>query len=298
LAEDTQDLTGRADTSRTTNRRKPKSGVTRRDRRKSAGEIPGFLRKPLWWAVGGGILLGLILLLVLLYWVFGRTAPPANTGPQTIRVNPTGQIRTLKLALLKARDDDHILIEADLSESDVSTEDVKARRLTIEGVVGRTVVWRRTPNAKANVPLLKLVKAEGFVVQNLTLDGGVAIRDLVAVWGDSAGLRLHKLNLRGFSQHGIYFNNAEGSSERPIELSDLQFETTKEDQTALFFGTGGILGGPVRKSRFLNIRGCEASPPGSKARMAEPDLVDNLSAAPDWKPEVAPAPLPPPAPPP
>jgi hypothetical protein len=250
-------------------------------------------RKPLWWAVGGGLLLGLVLLLVLLYWVLGRTPPPANTGPQTIHVDPAGgpgASRSLQLALARAHDDDHIVIDANLSESGVTTEPVKARRLTIEGPADRTVTWRRAPNAKANEKLLNLVRAEGFVVQNLTLDGGGTTLDLVSVWGESAGLRLRKLNLRGFSQHGIYFNSAEGSPERPIELSELQFEATNKEQAALYFGTGGSLGAAVRKSRFVSIRGCKAPPPVGKTRMAEPGLVNEVKADPGWEPLVIPAP--------
>ena len=288
LAGDTQEITGRADTSRTSNRRKTRSAVTARVRRKSSLELPEFLRKPLWWAVGAGTLLLLIMLVVLLR-PSPVPSPVANSGPQPLRVNPTtGPYRSLKQALLKAHDDDHILIEANLSESDVTTEGVNARRLTIEGPADRQVTWRRGSRATANLTLLRLVKAEGFVLQNLTLDGGGMTRDLLAVWGDSPGLRLHRLNLRGFTDHGVFLTSAEGTSDRPIEMSALQFETTHKDQVALFFGAG--IGAAVTKCRFLSIHGCEATPPGSRVRMAEAGLVGDVAADPDWAPTFVPPP--------
>jgi hypothetical protein len=222
-------------------------------------------RRPLWWAVAAGTAAALVGLVALLVWArSGSGTTAVGSAPRVLAVNPSGAggaYRTLGEALKAARHGDKVVLEADIREADVEPNRA-AKGLTIEAAPGTPVTWGCPRRVRDGAKLLLLGKAQGFVLKGVTLDGGGRLDDLISVWGESPGLRLEGLQLRGFKKHAITVANCAGTADQPVRLTGLCFETGSKEQSGVYFDHAAWLQKDVPRSEHISFRNCFVNGPG------------------------------------
>jgi hypothetical protein len=195
----------------------------------------------------GGAALAVVLLVALLLWLVLRTPntprpSSALTTRPTIFVNKLGKydsVTSLDAALQRLRRSGNslggrIVLQHDINEEGVLVSGMP--NVTIEGEAGRTIAWR----APDKVPSKKLLTAFGspqFHLKGLTIDGGGRAEVLVNAGGESPGMTLEDLTLKGFTKYGIWVTNCKGEPgpDQQVLLSRLQIDTDKPPQVALQF---------------------------------------------------------------
>jgi serine/threonine protein kinase len=268
LSGDTQDVMARADTAPYRSRRKtvhvPAAPAPRRvfpavDLRRLLAAVD--FRRPRVWAAAAGAAAALLVLAVLLWWILrgpGDGPGPAPPPLPVLRVDPNGAngaFRSLNDAVHKARKGQHIVLVTNICEKGVSTDGC-AKGLTIEAAPDAFVTWTCPSKVGPWEKLLTLGAAEGYVLRGITLDGGGRLDDVVSVWGACPGLRLERLDIKGFKKHGIEVTNCAGSAQQPVVFDHLRFHTAAKDQSGIFFNTAGWLEKDIPRTRYLSLRDC------------------------------------------
>jgi hypothetical protein len=218
LTTDTDDPSAKVNTAPRSSRK----GVSRSPSRSSSKSLvqPAEDRKRLWWVVGGVTVLVLALLL-LAWWKFGGSRTPKSA--RVIKVNKAagqaGDFRTIKEALEKAEGGDRIVVAGGEYEEQIVLRHKKA--ITIEAGEGEVVILPPR-DLGDSTPLLNLFDAQGVHIKGLKLRGGNRLKNLVAVFGNSAGLTLENLQLEGFKEGAVLITNCAGSKDHPVTLVGLQ----------------------------------------------------------------------------
>jgi hypothetical protein len=157
--------------------------------------------------------------------------------------------------------------------------------VTIEGEAGRTIVWR-APDKGNPKKLLTAFGSPHFHLKGLTIDGGGRAEVLVNVGGESPGLTLEDLTLKGFTKYGIHLTNCKGEPgpDQQVQLARLQIETDKPQQSALQFDIRPDLLPGVMEN--VVVREVKFAPVGVKVRARTKESVDKVELPPDAKPVI------------
>jgi hypothetical protein len=233
-----------------------------RSPRKSASSIR-LQAKPgpaLWWGlgIGGAALFVLVVGVVLIVALSGRSGPRKLPPREPIRVDPRLN-QTLGKALEGAREGDRIVLQGDITEADLSVRNVK--NLTIEAEPGKRVQWRFPPTAVPEAKLLLLESTENFLLKGITLSGEDRAQLLINLFGHCPGARFENLELMGYRKYGLLITNCQGTSDRRVSVSQVRF-VTRRGSTALHFDIVPRL--PIRENRFFSLRDCTFDGEGRK----------------------------------
>jgi serine/threonine protein kinase len=256
-AADTEKLTAKADTVP----HGPKKPAARRLRKARALERARQKRQRLlWWS--GGVTGGVLLVIAsVLGWALmprriadvipapisrpplfvshsGKPVVPSmsdatNKADDKNHVSQSGRLvfRTISEAIGKAEDKDHIVALDDVEEQ----LDLTASRkdLVIEPAPGKALVWRFPRNVASASQLLSLSGVGHLRIRGFTFDGGNHVDRIMTVTGDSPGLRLEDIHLRGFRYFGIVMANAAGTPGEPITFDHVQAPTSEKKEAAV-----------------------------------------------------------------
>jgi hypothetical protein len=257
LSVDTENLTAKADTVPRT----PKKPASRQLRRAKALERARQKRRRLlwWW---GGITGGLLLLLLgVLGWTFTprktqevTPVPPSRPplfvshsgkhGTPTFgeafskaedkdHINNAGRppFRTISEAISKAEDKDQIVVLDDVEEQLELTDSKKD--LLVEAAPGKTLVWRFPRNVASGTQLVLLNNVSHLRIRGFTFDGSNRVDRILTISGNSPGLRLQDVHLRGFRYFAIFMANAAGTADQPITFDHVQALTSEKKEAAV-----------------------------------------------------------------
>jgi hypothetical protein len=233
LAADTEDLTAKADTVART----PKKSSARRLRKARALEQARQRRQRLLWWCGGITVGALFILLGVLGWSLmpRRTSAvvPAPPSRPELFVSHSGKqgFRTVSEAISKADDKDRIVVLDDVEEQLELTASKKD--LLIEPAPGKTLVWRFPRNVASGTQLLLLNSVSHLQIRGFTFDGCNRVDRILTISGNSPGLKLQDLQMRGFRYFGILMANAAGTPDKPITFDHVQAPTSEKKEAAV-----------------------------------------------------------------
>jgi hypothetical protein len=139
-----------------------------------------------------------------------------------LRVNKEGQagaFKTIKEALERAAPGDHIIVAGGEYEEQLILRNKIGIR--IEAGKGEVVILPPA-NLSPRAPLLELAYTERIQIKRIKFRGQDRMHTLVAISGDSPGLRLEHLTLQDFIGNGVEITNCAGTRDGPVELQDLK----------------------------------------------------------------------------
>jgi eukaryotic-like serine/threonine-protein kinase len=226
--------------------------------------------------------IGALLILALLIWVAFWTDTP-RTGssdankkqraPAKLIVGQAGAFKTITEAMRQAQPYDHIIVDDDQIEEQVTVRDKQF--VTLESASGKTV-WL-CPELPVGKHLLYLDNVEGVRVQGFAMDGRDKVDEIIEVFGECPGLILQDLQLRGFKAYGILAANCAGTAERRVRFLALQISAAKETKAALGFTAYTNVADSVPKlNQFLMVRGCQFDGPYKDIVARPPAALGNL----------------------
>jgi serine/threonine protein kinase len=239
--------------------------TTRRSRSAPSRRKPAPSVKPgplLWIILGVSVLVALPLLGFAIYLLVRSPEPAKPVAPperKPIIVDAFSR-GGLAAALSSAKPGDHILLEVDIYQVNLS---VKTRDITIEGAPGKKVVWRGPTKVPDKSQLLIIDHAPGVTLKGITLDGENKTETLLMVYGKCPGVKLENLQMRNARSVGLVFANCEGAAENPVQLTDVDIATTTPTTTAIRFMAFDHHP-TIRKNRFISLTKCTFSGPGQK----------------------------------
>jgi serine/threonine protein kinase len=244
------------------------------------------------WIIGFSsiIVVGLLLVASILAWICGgatNTTTPVATAPAVFYVNPRGGNNTttsiaevLNQLRGKSKHAARIVVQDDIAESDVVMD---VPHVVIEAEEGKTICWRPALKGGAT-KLFSVYKAEGVCIKGFTLEGEDRLDLLVNLFHRCPGVKLEALKLQGFKKYGIWVTNCEGSPERRIEFNHLEFVTTQNEQSALYFSIEPGIRDVIPKDRYFAFHDCTFTGAGTAVKTADPAALENI----DWPPNVQP----------
>ncbi|HZV03976.1 MAG TPA: protein kinase [Gemmataceae bacterium] len=258
------------------------------------GLPPPTTARRLGWVIviASGIVLGLLLALGILAWMFSRetnATTSLRTEPLVYLVNSRGENNAAKsisevLDRLRRANKQaaRIIVQDDLAESDVNIDVPNVR---IEAEDGKSIRWRPAPAAKtAPANLFTVSKAKNVSIKGFVLDGDDRVDILVKLYHRCSGVKLEDLKLLKFKRYGIWVSNCEGGDGPDrIQLHKLDFVMTQKEQTAVFFSINAKIDG-ISKNRFFAFKDCNFVGNGTPVKTDDPAAIENI----DWPPNVQP----------
>jgi hypothetical protein len=259
---------------------------------RAVGLPPAAPAQRLGWviAIAAAIVLGLVLAVAALMWIFGggtNEKAPQVAEPAVFHVHSRGEknaAKSITEALARVRGNGkqpaRIVVQDDLAENDVNIDVPNVR---IEAEEGKTIHWRPAPKSNA-ANLFRVSGAKHVHIKGFILDGENRTDILVNLYYRCPGAKLENLKLQGFKRYGIWVANCEGGegAER-IQLNHLEFVTSQKEQTDLFFNINPRIPA-VSKNRFFAFRDCKFLGDGTPVKTDDPALLENI----DWPPNVRP----------
>jgi serine/threonine protein kinase len=232
------------------------------------------------WVVGivSSIVLVMVLVIALLSWLFGQKPDKKradNPEPIILRVNRLGNdgahpsiAAALKSIPTRSRQPARIVLEEDIAESAVM---VTQPNVTIEAATGKKITWRPSISTNPESKLLIINKAPGFHLKNVTLHGENRIETLVNLFHHCPAMILEDLNLQGFQKNAIWVTNCEGGEtfDQYILIHRIKFESTKPEQTDIFFSIENHARNNIPVNKFFKIHHCIW---GAGVKIKTPDL--------------------------
>jgi hypothetical protein len=177
-------------------------------------------------------------------------APPAGRLPLLVcRVADAGGsgqpniFSSLAAALAKAQPGDLIRVVDQIIEEPLSVDDPRLKNVAVQAFPksGTSVLWRPPSNWDRKRPLISLNDAEGLRINGFTIDGENRVDHLIKIQGQCPNLRLSRLQLRGFNDCAVRFQNALGTEAAPVIVNRVR-TTTGEQRGAraalIFTGDG------------------------------------------------------------
>jgi serine/threonine protein kinase len=259
LAPDTEEPSAKADTDPKATRKMPTtSGL-----RPTLAEYQAQQRMRLLLVGGGVAALILVSLIVILVIIFSGSKPTTEEtgGPppplSVLYVSRTkeGAIRSLHEALRRAKQGNRIVVldgPIDGNAADQFNSRIVPKDITLEAEPGATVVWRLRRGAAQAPTLLALMQLDGFCLRGFTFDGESRVQDLIQISGSCPGLKLENLKFQGFERRAISIGNVAGTADRPVLLSNLDFRSAKDVETAIYFDAGkNIIG--IKANRHIIV---------------------------------------------
>ena len=239
------------------------------------------------WVVGiaSTVILVLLALSAALAWVFSRRADSVEqtpAGPVVYYVNrlgTNGAFSSIAAALDKVRQKGkrpaRIVVQEDLAESDVF---VDVPNLSLEAEEGKTIRWRPSSNTRSS-KLLFISKAEGFHLKGFQMDGDNRIDLLINLYHHCPACHLENVKLQNFKRYGIWIANCEGGEkkDRHVLLDRVNFVTTQDDQTALFFSVETGVRDAIPKNKFIDLSDCTFEGPGEKVKTPDLATLDQVA---------------------
>jgi serine/threonine protein kinase len=262
---------------------------------KTVGGLPPTTTvRRLGWVIviASGIVLGLLLGIAILAWMFSsRTngTTSLRTEPLVYLVNSHGDNNAAKsisevLDRLRRthRQTARIIVQDDLAESEVNIDVPNVR---IEAEDGKTIRWKPAPAAKtAPANLFTVNKAKNVEIRGFILDGDNRVDILVKLYHRCPGVKLENLKLVNFKKYGIWVSNSEGGDGPDrIQLQKLDFVVAQKEQTGVFFSINAKIDG-ISKNRFFAFKDCNFLGNGTPVKTDDPAALENI----DWPPNVQP----------
>jgi serine/threonine protein kinase len=223
--------------------------------------------------VSGLLGIGALGLIVLIWALLYKAAPPQelkeSPRPQatTWYVTPTDQVNSFKSvreALVHAREGDRIVVQAERLEETLILEDGKrGKDVTIEaGYPSGRVRWL-CPQVKDGY-FVRIANLPGFRLKGFLFDGQNRARDLVVLEGSCPGLILDDIHLQGFNRWAIATWNCAGKNDKePVILRNLRTIPKKEMESALVFNANPKVIPSL--NQHLLIQDCRFEGPFKKA---------------------------------
>lgn len=147
--------------------------------------------------------------------------PPSGNPP----IYASGGNNTLAKGVERAKSGDWIVVPGNKVEGTLDIDgSTFGREVTIIGVVGPNgpPVWRPQNSAGRSTPLIRVTGVERLVIENLTLDGEGRLDHLVEIRGRCPGLKLTKLQMKGFQKRAVVLDGARGEADGEIVLDHLR----------------------------------------------------------------------------
>jgi eukaryotic-like serine/threonine-protein kinase len=289
LVSDTEDPTAYLDTTPKSGKR---SGVSRKGSSGSQLQVPAVSRRRLWIVIGAATAAVALLVALITLIAIALSSPRPNTQPGTtlrppLHVDPSGAdktaYRTIKEAVSHAITNDHIVLMADVAESDVHI--FRKENLVIESAPDKRFVWS-FPDGSTGHKLIGVDASPGFEMKGVALDGKGKADYLITLFSDCRGLKLHDIDLRDFKSCGVYVASCDGTANQPIMLSDLRFTTKDAGQSGLYFT---FISSSIQTTEHFVVEHCNLSGPGRPVLATNPGAVQGVKLPDGWKIEQAPA---------
>ncbi len=211
-----------------------------------------------WCLVAAAVVLA-VLILTGTVWLanraFGAAGPATGTPNPPLYVGGTNGL-TIEQALARARANDRIVLQEDISASGVA---VTWPNLTIESAPGQTWTWHAPKNTDASATLMIVDNVEGLAVKNLKFDGENRAGTLIQVRGKCPDLKLQDLTLMQFTNCGLRVTSAEGTEHRPIHFTRLEINHRgRGAQLDMLFDLDLPADG-TRPNQFFHISECKSA---------------------------------------
>ena len=272
LVADTDDPAARLDTAPNSGGKSgKKSGHSHRESGVRLSEAPESSRR-FWIVIGAAAAAVVLLVAVGVAIAIALSSGPKDNGTaarEPLRVDPNGDgksFRRIQDAVNKANANDHIVLMADVVEAGVQV--ARKENLVIESAPGRKVVWKYADSPTNRMLLVD--SSPGFEMKDVILDGAGKADSLITLFGDCPGLKLSSLELRNFKQFGVNVVSCDGTTGRPILLTDLHFTTTDPGQTGLYFT---FKSATIQKTQYFTLQGCSFDGPGHEVASDKPAAV-------------------------
>jgi serine/threonine protein kinase len=189
------------------------------------------------------------------FWkYFTRPPAPVHQERHLLVTKDTTQpnsFRSVARAISEARAGDFIEIgdEEHVESLTVESRPGSTTAVTIQAATGKNVVWK--PSAKdESRALITLSKASRFVLKGpgITLDGTIdkkrQVKNLVTIFGYSAGLTLENLDFKSFSHAAVLIMNCQGEEGHPVRLLNLRAVITDKKQAGVFLNAAPSVNPP------------------------------------------------------
>jgi len=216
----------------------------------------------------------IILLLILaggssfaVYWFVIRNtdqpAPPGGPPVQNDGIRLTvskagggGQYTTVREALDKAKDGQHIVIMDSAWDEELTTPSRDWKGIVIEGEDGKNVVWK-LPEGKSALKTILLQNAENLTIRNVHVEGNTKTEVGILVTGKSNGLVIEDLTIKDMIKAGIQFADCLGG-DNPVILQRSRIVGNKanplSDAAVLFAATAEKT--VLNRNESVTIRDC------------------------------------------
>ena len=216
--------------------------------RRLAGATPtNRSRRPLLFAGGGAVLLGLV---AGAYFLFFNKKPDTGegtqvTGPRRLVVSKSpgeNSFTTLANALRAASPGDTVVIAIERVAEPVIRFDRK-KDLTLESGLpdGKAAVVEYAGSGGIGSALLDLVNVETVKIRNLEFDGKGLAETGVVVSGTCPGLTLEGVSVRGVKKTGIHLHNVAGTDGKPVTLDRFRVQLTASNDAGILIEAGAPL---------------------------------------------------------
>jgi serine/threonine protein kinase len=237
-------------------------------------------QKALRWKIAAGVGLGGLVLIVLMWAIFRRPSSPsadnANKGvsqPATWYVTDAADqpnaFRTLREAVAKVGDGDHIIVQKDLDET-LILDGRRGKEITVEaGNPNQRVRWSCPAREKKLIDISNLT---AFRLKGFLLDGQERVNELITLSGSCRKLILDDLDLQGFKETGVALWNCTGNGEaEPVVLRRIRLAAREEIKSAVSFSANQNV--IPAYNQAIQVIDCRFEGPfGSAVRIAGPVL--------------------------
>lgn len=234
----------------------------------------------LWIVIGVSAFLVLSVLIICLLVSFllgGKSEPGPSPASTTVPVRKAlevdadvaGAFPTLQKAIDNAKPQDRIVVKSSVRGT-VHLKD--KQNLIIE--TERDMLWqplKPPPGAKPQ-PISQLLTIENcseVTIRGFTLEGDEQGLDrCINIWGKCPGVVVDRMQLKNFNYCGILITNCEGTSEKPVLLTNLKFSPNPAQVGAsgIFFDFRANLPN-LKDNRWITIRDVEF--PGEKGAIVK-----------------------------
>jgi hypothetical protein len=178
--------------------------------------------------------------------------------PLEVSTEVPGAYLYLQKAVDNAGTQDRILVKSHIAET-VYIKD--KNKLVIE--TEREITWqppKASPSANPTAPsvLLTIENCSDVIIRGFTMDGGekLGVTKCINIWGKCPGVVVEKMQLKNFLHSGVLINNCEGTSAKPVSLSNIQFtpRAGQPDAVGIFFDLMPKLRNNPTTNRWITIK--------------------------------------------
>lgn len=213
------------------------------------------------------------------YWFVLRTPEKKddqkdqNNDPRLTVSKPggSGKFNSVRDALSKAKEGDHIIIEDSPWEEDLQYIYAAnhGKGITIEGVENKEIVWRLPPGISGE-GIIKLADPRGLKIRNLKFDGGDRIGNAILVGGNSAGLIIEDIAVFNTKEGGVKFKDCIGGADGEtaiVQRARVVCDPNKANDAGItFFASDEVRAGKrdLRINEGILVRDCRFEGPFRK----------------------------------